>query len=244
MVMMDAKLHTYSVTGTILVCVAMGTAVYAADEAAGSGAARDDRFDDMVVIDAALAEKASAETKQPQKDFRPPPEPVKPIGVSHDENKPVTAPEPPKPPPPPDKVDIQSVLDKNRAKDEDEDLPIGNKPKIEIGRIDGDEVGFGDKTYGNRYLGELKSGFLKVWTYPEILDDTGVPIGCIQLNADGTIEDVELKKKSGNDLVDDSVERALAEFKDKVNKAPKPLPTTPDDLTYLARMQLCWRLKV
>jgi hypothetical protein len=237
----DARLHTFAVSGTVLLTVAMGVGVYFTNEASGSAAA-DDPFEDMVVIDAALAQKAPAETKQPQMDFKPPPEPVKPIGVSHDENKPVTEPpEPPKPPTPPT-PNIEDVLAKHRA-DEDEDLPVG-KPKIEIGRIDGDEVGFGDKTFGNRYLGELKSGLLKVWTYPEILDDTGIPVGCIQLELDGTIEDVELKKKSGNDLVDDSVERALAAFKDKVNEDPKPLPTAPDDLTYLARMQLCWRLKV
>jgi hypothetical protein len=239
--MIDATLHTFATGGTILVTVAAGVGIYFADEAAGDVGFHDP-LDRMVVIDAALAEKSSAESKQPQKEFAPPPDPVKPVGVTRDENaKPVTDPEPPKPPKP-DTPNIDEILKKNRASDDDE-LPVG-KPKFETGRIDGDEVGFGDKTFGNRYLGELKSGFLRVWEYPEILDDTGIPVGCIQLDRDGKIGDVELKVKSGNDLVDDSVERALAEFKDKVNKDPRPLPTEPDDLTPLARMPLCWRLKV
>ena len=33
-------------------------------------------------------------------------------------------------------------------------------------------------------------------------------------------------------------------FEIKNNKEPKPLPTTPEDLTFLERMPLCWRLKV
>ena len=49
---------------------------------------------------------------------------------------------------------------------------------------------------------------------------------------------------SGNSNVDQSVETALADFKKKNNEDPKPLPTTPEDLTYLARMPLCWRMKV
>ena len=85
---------------------------------------------------------------------------------------------------------------------------------------------------------------LRLWEYPEILDDVGIPTGCIFLELDGSIRKVEVMKKSGNDQVDFSVETALKAMQAKNNEAPTPLPTTPDDLTYLARMPLCWRLKV
>ncbi|HVV86080.1 MAG TPA: TonB C-terminal domain-containing protein [Kofleriaceae bacterium] len=244
--MNEAKLHTYSAAGTILCVVGVAAVVYVSDSARKASAAPDP-FANMTVIDAALAEQSSAETKQPQKETREPPPPVKPIGVSHDENaKPVTTPEPPKPPPPPDNVNIDDVLKKHRT-DDDDDLPVATKPKIETGRIDGVDIGYGDKTFGNPYLGALKSGFMRGWEYPEILSDVGTPIGCIQLDADGKIADTKLITPSGNAELDDSVERALTAFQKKVNDDPKPLPTGPgpdNDLSYLARMMLCWRLKV
>lgn len=234
--MIESRLHTYSMFGTILSGVAVVAAVWLADEAAKDAAAEPDPYANMVVIDAALAEKSTAEQKQPQKELKPPPEPVKPIGVSRDENAaPVTEPEKPKP----EKPDIENVLNKHRS-DEDEDLPVG-KPEIEIGRVDGVEIGYGDKTYGDPYLGALKSAVMKAWEFPEILSDVGTPLGCIQLEADGTIEEIEVKKPSGNAELDDSVERALTELKKKTNLEPKPLPKK---LEYLTRMQLCWRMKV
>lgn len=236
--MKEPQLHAYSTIGTVLATAGVVIAVYFADEAAGSTGAAADPYENMVVIDAALAEKSTAEKKQPQKEFRPPPEPVKPVGVSHDENaKPVVEPDKPKPDP---KVDVQSVLDKNRAKEEDEDLPVG-KPEIETGRVDGVEIGYGDKTYGDPFLGALKSGVMRAWEFPEILSDVGTPLGCIQLKADGTIEDIEVKKPSGNAELDDSVERALTALQKSINQEPKPLPAK---LEYLTRMQLCWRMKV
>lgn len=240
--MIDSSLHTYSLGGTLLIAVAAGVGIYFTNEASGGVAGAVDPYANMVVIDAALAQKGPEQEKQPQKEFRAPTPPEKPVGVSHDENaKPVTAPEPPTSDRP-DQVDVKAILAKNRSNDDD-DLPVG-KPKIELGKIDGVEIGFGDKTYGNPYLGALKSGVMRAWEYPEILSDVGTPVGCIQLNLDGTIDKIEVKVPSGNAELDDSVERALTEFQKKNNKEPKPLPTTPDDLSYLARMELCWRMKV
>ena len=242
--MIDTTLHTYSIAGTILVGIAMGAALYVAEKAEGDEAPVDDPYANMMVIDAALAEKSTAETKQPQRATRPPPPPEKPVGVSRDENAPPKPPPPDKPPPPPPPdVDIAKVLERNRA-DDDEELPVAKEARIDKGRIDGVEVGFGDKTYGNRYLGELKSRFMKVWAYPEILEDTGIPVACIRLDADGRVTETKLMTPSGNDPLDDSVERALTAFEELNNKEPKPLPTTPDDLTILAKIPLCWRLKV
>ena len=239
--MIERRLHTYSMIGTVLCCLALGGGTWAASEAAGDDDAEKDPFADMVVIDAALAFKGAETPKQPVKEVRAPPPPEQPTGVSRDEHAaPVVAPEKPKP----EKVDVESVLEKNRARDEDEDLPIGKKSAMEIGAIDGVEIGYGDKTHGNPYLGALKSGFMRGWEFPEILSDVGVPVGCIQLDEDGMIGAVKLMKASGNQQLDDSVERALADFKIKNNKEPKPLPTTPEDLTFLERMPLCWRLKV
>lgn len=240
--MIDSRLHTYSMFGTMIAAVGVVAAVWLADEAQGD-AEEKDPFANYTIIDAALAEKAAApEDKQPVKETRAPRPEEKPTGVSHDENaKPVTEPEKPKPDV---KPDIQKILEKNRTNDDDEDLPVAPKARLETGRVDGVEVGFGDKTYGNPYLGALKSGLLKLWEYPEILDDVGTPIGCIQLELDGKIDEIKLMQTSGNSNVDQSVETALADFKKKNNEDPKPLPTTPEDLTYLARMPLCWRMKV
>lgn len=235
---MEARLHTYAMIGTVLVVAGMGGGTYAASRASAASADKADPFENMVVIDAALAEKSSSQEKQPQKEFRPPPEPVKPLGVSHDENaKPVTEPDKPKPEV---KPDIKAILDKNRSHDDDDDLPVG-KPKIEIGRIDGSEVGFGDKTFGDPYLGALKSQLMKLWEYPEILSDVGTPVGCIRLKEDGSIDEWKLMESSSNPELDDSVERALKDLQKKLDKEPKPLP---DHLSYLLRMPLCWRLKV
>jgi TonB C terminal len=236
--MSDSSLHAYAMIGTLVAVTGMGGGVYYADQAAADAASKPNPYDNMVVIDAALAEKSSAQEKQPQKDFRAPPPPEKPEGVSRDEKAPPVV-KPDKPPPDPT-IDPNAVLNKNRSKDDDDELPVG-KPKIEIGRIDGSEVGFGDKTFGDPYLGALKSGFMRVWEYPEILSDVGTPIGCIRLEEDGSIKETKLLQSSDNPELDDSVERALTEFQKKNNKEPKLLP---DHLSYLLRMPLCWRLKV
>ena len=57
----------------------------------------------------------------------------------------------------------------------------------------------------------------------------------------GTIDDIEVKKPSGNAELDDSVERALKELQKKREKDPKPVPA---HLVPKTRKWICYRLKV
>lgn len=235
MTLTGSQLHTFSGLGTALVTAVAGVAVWWADGHADAAKAKPDPFADMEVIDAALAEKAPAQVVQPQKKFRTP-DPVKPEGVSHDENaKPVDKPKDD----PKDDIDIDKVLNRNR--DDDDDLDVGPTTQPVVGAFDGSEDGWGDETRGDPYLGALKSDLLRGWEYPEILSDVGTPVGCIHLEPDGTIPEVVLREQSGNAELDDSVERALKELQKKREKDPKPVPA---HLVPKTRKWICYRMKV
>jgi hypothetical protein len=235
MTLTGPQLHTFSGLGTALVTAVAGVAVWWVDSKADEEKPKPDPFADMEVIDAALAEKAPAQVVQPQKKFRTP-DPVKPEGVSHDENaKPVDKPKDE----PKDDIDIDKVLNRNR--DDDEDLDVGVTTQPVVGAFDGDEQGWGDETRGDPYLGALKSDLLRAWEYPEILSDVGTPVGCIHLEPDGTIPEVVLREQSGNAELDDSVERALKELQQKREKDPKPVPA---HLVPKTRKWICYRMKV
>lgn len=238
--MIDRQLHLYSGLGTVSSAVlAVGLVMLNAYSGTGAHATSDDPYANMQVIDAALAELSKQPERQPQRKTRPPPPPVNPVGVTTDET---AKPETKEDDPPPKPLNAEDVLDKyRRREDEDEDEPVGKPAPIERGSIDGSEVGFGDKTFGDPYLGLLKSTFLRLWEYPEILDDVGTPIGCIRLKDDGSIEEVRLATPSGNGDLDASVEKALADFMKKVNEDPTPVPPQLSDLT---RIPLCWRMNV
>ncbi len=231
-----SAMHTFSGLGTAAVTAVVGVAVWWADSKADDDKQPKDPFENMEVIDAALAEKAPAPVTQPQKKFRQP-DPVKPEGVSHDENaKPVDKPkDDPKDP----AIDIDKVLNRNR--DDDDDLDVGPTTQPVVGAFDGSEDGWGDETKGDPYLGALKSDLLRGWEYPEILSDVGTPIGCIHLEPDGTIPEVVLREKSGNDELDDSVERALKDLQKRREKDPKPVPA---HLVPKTRKWICYRMKV
>jgi hypothetical protein len=237
MTMTVRKIHAFSASGTVVVSLLVGLGVWWAGR--GSAEAKEpdkDPFENYDVIDASLAEKAP-DVVQPQKQFRQP-DPVKPTLLSHDANaKPSTKPEE-KPVDP--KLNIDDVLAKHR--DDDDDLEVG-QPTTQpvIGRFDGSEDGFGDETKGDPYLGALKSDLLRSWEYPEILSDVGTPVGCIHLEPDGTIPETVLREKSGNDELDDSVERAMAELKKKRDADPKPVPA---HLIPKTRKWICYRMRV
>ena len=235
MTLTGSQLHTFSGLGTALVTAVAGVAVWWADSKADDEKPKADPFADMEVIDAALVEKAPAQVVQPQKKFRTP-DPVKPEGVSHDENaKPVDKPKDD----PKDDIDIDKVLNRNR--DDDDDLDVGPTTQPVVGAFDGDEQGWGDETRGDPYLGALKSDLLRSWEYPEILSEVGTPVGCIHLEPDGTIPEFALREQSGNAELDDSVERALKELQKKREKDPKPVPA---HLVPKTRKWICYRMKV
>ncbi len=229
------QLHTFSGLGTAVITAVTGVAVWWADGRADAAKPKVDPYADMEVIDAALAEKAPAQVVQPQKKFRAP-DPVKPEGVSRDENaKPVDQPKDD----PKDDVDVDAVLNRNR--DDDDDLDVGPTTQPVVGAFDGSEDGWGDETRGDPYLGALKSELLRGWEFPEILSEVGTPIGCIHLEPDGTIPEFVLRERSGNAELDDSVERALKELQKKREKDPKPVPA---HLVPKTRKWICYRMKV
>jgi len=237
--MTGQTLHAFSGIGTAVVAAVVCVAVWWADSRADDAPKPTrDRFDDLEIIDAALAEKSPEKVVQPTKQFRQPDE-VKPTVVSRDADaKPAAKPD--EPPAKDPKIDIQQVLDRHR--DDDEDLEPGEvTTQPAVGRFDGSEDGFGDETKGDPYLGALKAELLRAWEYPEILSDVGTPVGCIHLEPDGTIPETVLREKSGNAELDDSVERAMRELQKKREAAPKPVPA---HLIPKTRKWICYRMRV
>jgi outer membrane biosynthesis protein TonB len=238
--MKDADMQLFSIIATGVITTAMSLLVWKSDELGlgwGSSSASTDPYADMEVIDAALAELPKKPDKQPQKKFRAPDPEAKPVGVSRDENaKPVDKPiDEPKP----TRDNVPSLDDVRRTDNSDE--PVGIPDQQPVGAFDGSEFGFGDETRGDPFLGALKADLLRNWEYPEILSDVGTPVGCIHIEPDGKIEESELREKSGNSELDDSVERALAELQKVRNKDPKPVPA---HLIPKTRKWICWRMKV
>jgi hypothetical protein len=84
---------------------------------------------------------------------------------------------------------------------------------------------------------QLADDFRRAWQAPSSSSKV-VPVGCIHLTPDGTIVDTKLKQRSGNDAVDDSVQRALDAVKADRNAHPRAVPT---HLLALTTKWLCVR---
>lgn len=231
-------MQVFSIIGTAVIATTVSLLVWKSDELGfggfGTTRAAADPYADMEVIDASLAELPKKPQQQPQKKFRAP-DPIKPV-VIHDPNA-----QPVDKPPPDDsgKDNVPSLDDVRRPDNSDE--PIGKPDEVTVGAFDGSEFGFGDETRGDPYLGALKADLLRNWEYPEILSDVGTPIGCIHIEPDGKIPEWELREKSGNTELDDSVERALRELQKIRDKEPKEVPV---HLIPKTRKWICWRMKV
>jgi hypothetical protein len=234
----DQEMQIYSGVGTLfLTSVLVALAIKGPDISIfghGKKFEAGDATKDMEVIDAALAERIKKPEAQPQKKFKTP-DPTQPtIVATHDDQaKPMDKPDD-KPATGPD-----DPLAQFRRNNEDE--PLGKPEEPTVGAFDGDEFGFGDETRGDPYFGRLKADLLRGWEFPEILSDTGTPIGCIHLEPDGKIPEWELREKSGNSELDDSVERALKNLQ-KV-RTDEPI-AVPADLIPKTRKWICYRMKV
>lgn len=238
--MNDTNMHVWSIVGTAVITAAVSGITLYSSEWAEAAAGTKDPYADMEVIDAALAELPKKPQKQPQKKFRAPDPEVKPEGVSRDEQaKPIDHPDEPKKPA--DKV--PNLDDFRRPSPDDDDQPVGKPDEQPAGAFDGSEFGFGDETRGDPYLGALKADLLRGWEYPEILSDVGTPVGCIHIEPDGAIEEWELREKSGNAELDDSVERALRDLQKLRNQADAKKPV-PAHLIPKTRKWICYRMKV
>jgi hypothetical protein len=147
--------------------------------------------------------------------------PDKPAGLSNDDQK---KPVPPKPDdakkPAPSAEDLYKKFKRN-----DDDLPEGKPTDDNIGAFDGSEYGFAEESRGDPYFQKLVADLLEGWDYPEILgDDTGVPVGCLHLDASGKIVETKFREKSGKAELDDSIERQLSAIKKLRSSNPVPVP--------------------
>ena len=234
----DARLHAYASTGVAIVIAGMFLGGWASNRAAGANADGYD-LEDMEVIEASIAYRSpTPQQKQPQKKKRAPDPETKPEGVSHDETK---APDPKpddKPATKPGETDPDWQKFKRNNTDDD-DLDVG-KAVDDPGPYDPNATpGWANEDKGDPYFQKLVGQLREGWEYPEILNGAGVPVVCFHLERDGTISDTLFKEKSGNDALDDSVERALKLFEKTRKDEP---PAVPDHLLKYTSRPICVRL--
>lgn len=234
----DGEIHVMSLFGTAVLTGALFVPVVYFTEAV---AAQKSDFGDMEAIEASVAYRKTP-IKQPQKPTQNP-DVKKPEGVSHDETKkPVDGCKTdadckhagetcePKTGRCVDKRD--KVVVKVDAKDPfkdfkhttDDDSQSG-KPVTQPGDFNGSEFGWASETKGDPYWQRLVTDFRQGWEIPSILDVKGAPVGCFHIAPDGKIADTKFKEKSGDDALDDSVQRALDTLKKLRNDKPEPVPT-------------------
>jgi outer membrane biosynthesis protein TonB len=216
----NSQLHGFAFVGTIVLAGSLfGTTLYLTEVA---GAAHGPQLKEMVTIEASLARK-SEKKKQPQKELKAPEPPDKPEGVSHDEHKkPLDKkPEDKKHPKPDDKpIDISKFKHPS-----DDDPQPGAKPTTDIGQFDGSEKGFAPINAGNPYWQNLVADFHQVWEIPTISKVNGAAVGCFHIEPDGKIAAIKFDSPSGDDTLDDSVQRAMKATQKARNDKPLPVPT-------------------
>jgi len=216
----NGQLHGVALFGTLILGGTLfGTTLYLTTAAE---AAHVPQLKEMVTIEAQLARK-SEKKKQPQKELKAPEPVAKPEGVSHDENKkPIEKkPEEPKKQPKPDQpVDLSKFKHAS-----DDDPQPGAKPTQDIGQFDGSEKGFAPINTGDPYWREFNADFRQVWEIPAISQVKGAPVGCFHIEADGKVAGIKFDAPSGDEILDDSVQRAMKATQKARNEKPQPVPT-------------------
>lgn len=218
----NVTLHGLAGTGTLVLVGAAGVVVALLGQAAPPPP-HEPPLKEMIAIEAQLAKKAEKKV-QPQKELKAPEPPPKPEGVSHDENKVPEEPkkEEPKKPPPKDAPPVD--LSKKFKHTTDDDAQPGAGPATDIGQFNGSEKGFAPINAGNPYWQNLAADFHQVWEIPSISKVSGAAVGCFHLKPDGTIAESKFET-SGDDMLDDSVQRALKATQKLRNDKPLPVPT-------------------
>jgi len=214
------QLHGVALLGTVVLAGSLfGVTLYMTREAE---AARVPELKEMVTIEAMLARK-SEKKRQPQKELKAPEPPVKPVGVSHDENK-----QPPDKKPdekkPPKHTDTPPDLTKFHHASDDDPQP-GATPTTDIGQFDGSEKGFAPINAGNPYWQHLVADFRQAWEIPQISKVKGDAVGCFHIEPDGKIAATKFDTPSGDETLDDSVQRAMKAIQKARNDKPQPVPT-------------------
>jgi outer membrane biosynthesis protein TonB len=217
----NSQLHGFALVGTIVLAGSLfGATLYMTETASASHVPP---LQEMMTIEASLARKAEKK-RQPQKEVVAPEPTAKPEGVSRDEDKkPPDKPKEPKEDKPAKDDKIPDIKDFRRNVD-DEPQP-GAKPVTDIGQFDGSEIGFAPINAGNPYWQHLVAEFHKVWELPEISKVSGAAVGCFHIEPGGKIADIKFATPSGDETLDDSVQRALKATQKARNDKPQPVPT-------------------
>ena len=215
----NGQMHGLALIGTFVLSGALFGGTLYLTEAAEP--AHQPELRGMITIEASLARK-SEKKKQPQKELKAP-EVAKPEGVSHDEarkppeNKPKDEKKPAKKDDPPD-------IHKFKHASDDDPQP-GAAPVTDIGQFDGSEKGFAPINAGNPYWQNLAADNHQAWQIPTISKVNGTPVGCFHIEPDGKIAAVKFDAPSGDQILDDSVLRALKTVQKLRNDKPVPVPT-------------------
>jgi len=220
----NSQMHGAALVATIVVAGALFAVTFYAAQSVEPP--HEPPLKEMITIEASLARK-SVKQKQPVKELKAPEPPVKPEGVSRDENKkPVEPPKkddkkPPKKPPDKPIDDISKVF---KHASDDEPQP-GAKQTADTGQFDGSEKGFAPLNAGNPYWQDLVAEFHRVWELPTISKVTGAAVGCFHIAPDGKIVATRFDSRSGDETLDDSVQRAMKATQKTRNDKPQPVPT-------------------
>lgn len=228
----DSEMQVVSFAGAALLSAALFVPVVWWTDAAKPGASP--LMDNRQVLEATIAYKKSP-SKQPQKKFDQP-DVVKPVGVSHDENKKVEDKKDDKKKE--EKVDTKDPFKGLRRPDED----AGKPTTTPEGDFNGSEKGFAPVSTGEPFFGRLRADMN--FQFPEIAKAQSIPVGCIHLQPDGRIKaftfDPPIGQKGDDDL-QTAAEAALTELKKARNKDPEPVPT---HLLQITSKWLCFKFSV
>lgn len=215
----NSQLHGFAIVGTTVLAGALfGGTLYLSEAA---GATHQPQLKEMVTIEASLARK-SVKKKQPQKELKAPEPPDKPEGVSRDEHKKPLDKKPDKKHPKPDDPPLDISKYKHAS---DDDPQPGATPTTDIGQFDGSEKGFAPLNAGNPYWQNLVADFHQVWEIPTISKVNGAAVGCFHIQPDGKIAGTKFDVQSGDEILDDSVQRAMKATQKARNDKPQPVPT-------------------
>ena len=122
----------------------------------------------------------------------------------------------------------------------DDDTPTSDKPTDNLPAFDGNEFGRDSETRGHPYWQKLKADL--AWEYPQILNATGTPVGCIHLTADGKIPETTMHRSQEMIRLDDAVERALK--KGPATQKPKPDPGPGGALEVRPTKWVCFKFDI
>jgi len=232
--MKSFDMHLIAVLGAIAVCAGLSVPVVWIGREASAGP--DLNLADMESIEAELAMKSEEAPKQPQKP-KSAPVPLEDEAVGGDAK---AAPETCKTDAQcaqgkvcresqcvrskPNATDVPPDLTKFKHRTDDDEEP-GNSTPIQLGAFDGDEFGWASGTKGDPFYIQLVKDLREGWEYPKILSDQGSAMGCFRIAPNGEISDTQVKEKSGNSELDDSVERAMISLKKRRSEHPIQVPT-------------------